>query len=315
MKQLFRRNLGLKLLSLVLALVIWASVVARSPGVRRFQVPIEFQEGPNQIVTSYEPSLLDVRLSGDATMLERISAQGIYAEVSVKQLQPGQHRLVTVVPGELRQIPRGVNNIEILNPQIRVDLDRRETKLVDVQLDRVGTPPKGYGISNVSVEPSEVEADGPARLLKTVETIRTEIVSLQGRRSSFTNLVKLVPPDRHVRLEPSSVRVRIGIVEARVTRTMEVSVVSSDGDWSFEPARVEVSFQATPSLLARAREQVVARAYTEDLPATGGEVPVVLSWGDLRNEEIGRIRNVEISPGRVTALPAGVDATPPGSEE
>jgi YbbR domain-containing protein len=310
LKELVRRNFGLKLLSLVLAVVIWATVVARSPGVRRFQVPIEFEEGPNRIVTSYEPSLLDVRLSGDATMRERISGEGIYAEVSVKQLQPGQHRLVTVVPTELRQIPRGVSNIEIINPQIRIDLDRREKKLVDVKLDRVGSPPEGFRIANVNVEPSEVEADGPARLLKTVESIRTEIVSVNARRSAFSSLVKLVPPDRHVRLEPSSVRVSVNIVETQVSRSIDVPVVSSEGEWTFEPARVEVSFEVPPSLLARVREQVVARAYTEDLPAAGAEVPVVLDWGELDNAQIARIRNLEISPGRVTAVPATDEEAP-----
>jgi hypothetical protein len=306
-KGFFRRNLSLKLLSLVLAVVIWAIVVARSPGVRRFQVPIEFEAGPSRIVVDYEPSLLDVRLSGDASMLERISGEGIYARVPVDQLPPGQH-LVTVVPDELQQIPRGISNIEILNPQIRVDVDRREKKLVDVELDRVGSPPEGYRVTSVALEPSEVESDGPAQLLETLETIRTEIVSFDARREPFSTLVKLVPPDRHVRLEPSSVRVSVTIVEAQVVRTLNVPVVSTTGGWTFEPATVEVSMEVPPSLLPKVRREVVARISTEDLPAEGAEVPVVLAWGGLRNEEIARIHEVEITPGRVRVLPAAEDA-------
>jgi YbbR domain-containing protein len=308
-KGFFQRNLSLKLLSLVLAVVIWAIVVARSPGVRRFQVPIEFEAGASRIVIDYEPSLLDVRLSGDATMLERISGEGIYARVPVDQLPPGSH-LVTVVPDELQQIPRGVSNIEIINPQVRVDVDRREKKLVDVKLDRVGSPPEGFRMTRVVLEPSEVEVDGPARLLESLETIRTEIVSLDARRSPFTRLVKLVPPDRHVRLEPSSVRVAVTVVETQVARILTVPVVSTTGGWSFEPPSVEVSMQVPPSVLPRVREQVVARASTEDLPERGDEVPVVLDWGELRNEEIARIRDVEITPGRVRAMPANGDEGP-----
>lgn len=302
MRRFFRQNLWLKLFSLILALVIWASVVARSPGVRRFQIPIEFDSGPDRVVMSYEPRLLDVRLSGDEAILERISGQGMYADVSVSQYSEGE-QLITVVPNEIRQVPRGVSHIEVVTPQILVDIDVRETRVVPVEFDGMGQPPEGFEVRGVSIEPPEVEIAGPARLLESLSKIHTEIVPLAGSRTSFSTLVKLAPPDRHVRIEPSSVRVSVRIVETAVERVLSVPVEPSSGQWVFEPPAVEVSLQAPPTIMNQLEQALMARADTGDLPTEGGDVPVVLDWGDLRNEDIGRVRNVEIAPGRVRALP------------
>lgn len=301
MRGFFRKNLGMKAFSLFLAFVLWSSIVSRAPEVRWFTIPIEIMTGDDQVVVSSEQRRAEISLRGDTTVLNRISQEQLRAVVPVDQNGPGRHTIV-VVPAEIQGVPRGVTEIEIHGSGFEITLDRKETKLLPVEIQFSGDVSPGYKVENVTIQPTLVEVTGPASSFGEVEAIPTEHIEIGDVTDSFTRPVKLVPPGKLLRAAPSSVRVDFEIVEIRVQQTINLAVIPSQDGWTTEPSEVQVTLEAPPSMGTRIREELSTRVLVESLPPGGGEAVVTIDFGAFDTEEMPRIRIVEISPPKVRAL-------------
>ncbi len=302
MKGFFRRNLGLKLLSLVLAFFLWASVVTRSPEVRWYEVPVRFETGPNLIVTNPAPTIVGVQLSGSATILDRVAPDEIYAEVDVSHLAPGTHR-VAVVPAEIKRVPRGVSDISVVHAPVSVTLDARRTTLVPVTLVVGGELPDGYEVVESEVKPSDVEVSGPEKEVLSVRSVPTEPFDLSKTTRNSERMLKLILPEANVRLAPATVRARVQIREVPTSLSMTLAVRPSEPGWRVEPEEVALTFMAPPSLLTRLSEQLQAAAPVDALGTKAGEVAVTLSWGNLDTDELALVSEVKIEPAQVKVRP------------
>ncbi|MDQ7006357.1 MAG: CdaR family protein [Acidobacteriota bacterium] len=302
MRGFFRRNMGLKLLSLLLAFILWASVVTRSPEVRWYEVPVRFKTGPDLIVTNPAPAMVGIQLSGSSTILDRVAPDEIYAEVDVSHLAPGSHR-VAVVPEEIRRVPRGVSDISVVHALISVTLDARRTTLVPVVLVLGGELPDGYEVVESEVKPSDVEVSGPEKEVLSVRNVPTEPFDLSALTRSSERMLKLVLPEANVRLAPATVRARVQIREVPTSFSLQLTVRPSEPGWRVEPEAVTLSFLAPPSLFTPLSEQLQATASVDALGSKAGEVAVTLSWGNLDTDELALVSDVKVEPARVKVRP------------
>jgi hypothetical protein len=96
MQDFFRRyvfhNLGLKLISLGLAVGVWLAV-ARDPVAEvAVDVAIEFHNLPqNMEISSENIPRAQIRLRGPERIVHRLNASDVYAEIDLVNLRPGEH--------------------------------------------------------------------------------------------------------------------------------------------------------------------------------------------------------------------------------
>lgn len=108
------RNLGLKALSLLLAILLWMTVAGEQTVERVLRVPLELQQFPAELeLVGDFPTAIDVRVRGSAGALSRVAAGDVVAVLDLNGAEAGP-RLFRLTPEEVRA-PFGIEVVQV-NP-------------------------------------------------------------------------------------------------------------------------------------------------------------------------------------------------------
>jgi YbbR domain-containing protein len=302
---LLQRNLGLKLIALLLAYLAWTVVVGRPELSTVSRIPVVVRPGPNTVVVAHEPKTLTVEFSGlDRAALRQEQLSAVRAELEIGDLSTGDHQL-PVAPDDLRPLPAGVraNPIESV---VSVTIEARAVREVAVSIGLAGNPPERYTVTAVTAVPDIVTASGAKSRVDTLDSVSTESVDLEGRTESFTRSVKLLlPAGGNVSYEPSTVDVTVEIDEVPVTEILQLEIGGVPQGWRISPSNVEVSISAPPALVEQALAAAVASLSLDKVPEGSAEAQVLVSFPELPEPDRSRVRVDSIAPRAVTIERAG----------
>jgi len=98
------RNIGLKLLALALAILLWLTVAGEHVVERSLRVPLEFRNVPDALeIVGNAPDTVDVRLRGSSALLSRVQPGEI---VAVLDLAARERARVCSTSGPTKCAPR-----------------------------------------------------------------------------------------------------------------------------------------------------------------------------------------------------------------
>jgi YbbR domain-containing protein len=202
-------NFGLKVLSLVVAVLLWMAVTRDPVAEIAVNVPVEFHNAPEHLEISSETiPQVQVRVRGPVREVRELSAADVHAVVDMANVLPGE-RTYDLAPKRIH-VPDGVQVVQTVPSQIRVSFDRRETRQVEVKPRVIGTFVTGYRIEQVTPTPQLVTIVGPAAHVKSVETAITDPVDASGVVGTATFVTHAYVSDPLVRLvDPSPIRVTV----------------------------------------------------------------------------------------------------------
>ena len=215
------RYLGLKLVALGLAILLWFAVAGEPFVERGLRAPLEFQNIPEGFALLGEvPSTVDVRLRGASALLGGLNSSDVVAVVDLGSAQSGR-RLVHLSPDEVR-VPFGVEVVQVSPSTIPLALDRSGRRFVQIVPVIEGNPAPGYVVGEVSSLPKSAEVVGPMSQLTELEEIITEPVLITDATETIEILVGVGVSDGALYLpEASPARVTVEIRPAdpqRVSR-------------------------------------------------------------------------------------------------
>src|SRR3954462_15100544 len=97
------RHFGLKIISVVVAVLAWMMVSAQNASVERgLRIPLELQNLPGNLEMVDPPQeAVDVRVRGDADTLGRLVPGDLVASVDLSSAQPGR-RLFHISPDRVK---------------------------------------------------------------------------------------------------------------------------------------------------------------------------------------------------------------------
>jgi YbbR domain-containing protein len=178
-------NLGLKLISLALAVGLWLAV-ARDPVAEvAVEVAIEFHNIPaNLEISSENIPRAQIRLRGPERVIRRLQPSDVYAEIELSGLRPGE-RTFDLTTQEIHE-PAELEVVQVVPSQLHLSFDSRLTRQVPVQPRVVGTFASGYGIERVVVDPATITISGPKKHVEAVESAITDPVDVSGAISRVT---------------------------------------------------------------------------------------------------------------------------------
>jgi YbbR domain-containing protein len=196
-------NLGLKLISLALAVGLWLAV-ARDPVAEvAVEVAIEFHNIPQNLeISSENIPRAQIRLRGPERIVRRLQPADVYAELDVTNLKPGE-RTFDLTAQQIHE-PSDLEVVQIVPSQLHLSFDTRLTRQVPVQPRVVGTFASGYGIDRVVVDPATITISGPKKHVEAVEAAITDPVDVSGaiNRVTFSRhayvsdpLIQVASPD------------------------------------------------------------------------------------------------------------------------
>jgi YbbR domain-containing protein len=222
-------HLGLKLLSLAIALLLWLTVAGEQTVERGLRVPLEIQNMPEKLqLVEDPPQLVDVRVRGAASTLGRLVPGDLVAIIDVRGARPGR-RLFHLTDDEVRG-PFGVEVEHVSPPTVALSFEIAGTAEIPVTPAITGEPAPGYVVGKVAVEPQTVIVAGPQTALGRLTSAITEPVSVAGATAAREEVVTLGVMEPSVRLQvPGSAHVTVQILPAPVDRVLHTVPVRLKG--------------------------------------------------------------------------------------
>src|ERR1039458_354064 len=148
-------NLGLKLISLALAVGLWLAV-ARDPVAEvGVDVAIEFHNIPQDLeISSQSIPRAQIRLRGPERVVRKVQPSDVYAEIDLSGVKPGE-RTFDLTAQQIHQ-PSELEVVQVVPTQFHLTFDTRLPRQVPVQPRVVGTFARGYGIEQIEVDPPTI---------------------------------------------------------------------------------------------------------------------------------------------------------------
>jgi YbbR domain-containing protein len=235
----FRHHLGLKVVSIALAALLWVAVAGEQTVERSLRIPLEFTNLPAQLeVVGDSPTVVDVRVRGSSGALNRIAAGELVAVLDLRSARTGQ-RLFHLDGDDVRT-PFGVGVVQVNPSTVSMTFEPSGSKVVPVVPSVEGEPADGFVVGTVTAEPSTVEVLGPVSVLSKLTQAITEPVTVTDASAPVTETVNIGVADAAVRLrQPQTARVAVTVAPAPV----EWSV----SDIAVKPRNVHGRVQVTPT--------------------------------------------------------------------
>jgi YbbR domain-containing protein len=295
------RQLGLKVLALALASLLWLTVAGEHVVERSLRVPLEFRNIPEALeIVGNTPDSIDVRLRGSSAMLSRVQAGEIVAVLDLSSARSGS-RLFHIRNDEVRA-PFGVEVAQVVPATLALELEKSARRMVPVVPAIEGDPAPGFVVGKWVADPATVEIVGPDSHVRQVAEATTEPVSVKDAKTRVRDGVTIGVVDSSVRLtQARSANVTVEIWPAPVEKRMP------DVPVRWRNLGTGLRAQVAPQLV-----HVTVRGSTEPLAALRGDS--VQAFVDLAGLGSGRYNlRVQVDPadtfGVVAIDPAVVSVT------
>jgi len=224
-------NLGIKLVALLLALLIYLNVYTDRPATLIVSFPIQIGELADTLsLYGPVPSAVQAELRGTGKQLIRIRLTEPPVKISLAGVGTG--RFERALTSADLPLPSDVEiTVErVVSPRtVELQVDRKRSRRLPVSARVEGLPAGGVvWTGSLLVEPSTVEVTGPERAIMALDSVRLDAVRLSGKRDTVQVAVGAdALPDWCV-MEPEQVTVTVPL-EPEATRRMTVKIEDPRG--------------------------------------------------------------------------------------
>ncbi|MBZ5656743.1 MAG: hypothetical protein LAO56_15865 [Acidobacteriia bacterium] len=205
----FVQNIGLKLVSLLLAVGLWFVVAHDRIAEVEMRVPLEFHSLPENLeIDSASFTQAQIRVRGPERVIHRLEASDVRAEINLTNVRPGE-RTFDLTARQVH-VPQGLEVVQIIPSQFQLSFDTRTTRTVAVRARVIGTFAGGMRVSQVIADPSSIMISGPRRRVEAVESATTDPVDVSGTMTRAAFLTQAYVPDPLVQVvHPTPIRVTV----------------------------------------------------------------------------------------------------------
>jgi YbbR domain-containing protein len=209
------RNLGLKLLSICIAVLLWLVVGGEGVVERVLRAPVEYQNLPPGLeLVGNLPETVEVRVRGSSGPLSRMVIGDMSIVLDLRNVEAGR-RVFNLLPTQVRA-PFGVNPVQVSPASVTVEFEAAGLRSIPVHPELSGQPAPGYEVGSISVEPKTVEVAGPIGALQELTAATTEPVSIASASKTVKQTVPIGLPSANARLHsPQSAVVTVTIQPIR----------------------------------------------------------------------------------------------------
>ncbi len=217
----FSRNLGIKLLALLLALVVYVHVYTEQEREWELSVPLRTVGLSHDLVLENTlPPSVEIAVRGKGKQLLLLRYRDPRALVDLSEVHPGTIQRMLSPADVALPVGSEVNVTGVLSPRmISLTVDTLVTRTAEVRVAVLGDLPDGYVLAGpLRPVPAQARITGPHKVVRDLEMLATEPLHLDEVHGSsgFELAVRAELPQ--VTIEPSSVRVDVELMKT-VRRT------------------------------------------------------------------------------------------------
>jgi YbbR domain-containing protein len=242
-----RRDLGYKLLSLLLAVILYGvAFLQNNPRMsQEILIQPEIEKLPENMAIKKKPEALSVTVTGNIQAIQAFRQQAIKASLDLSHGEEGVNRISV-------RYQNDPSLIEVNGPGgTEVALEKKTWRSFTIQPQYNDSPPLGYAFKEAVVRPRQARVRGMESEIKKVDSV----VAMIENNGPFAGLVELVAFNRNreavdtVEIEPAQVMVTLEVKTAPVSKMLVLSPVwigrpaagYAITNYSFEPLSVTVA--------------------------------------------------------------------------
>lgn len=211
------KNLGLKLVSLVLACILWWYVsLPRREEVRERVVTASLSlvgVRPNLVITTPDiRSSVSVRVRGRKSDLRMLVSQNLEASADLKSItRPGEVEIT--IRAQHINVPEDIEVVSIEPNKVRFRVEQLRQRAVPIRPYLEGTVPSGYLVGQATADPALALCSGPASQIMKLAEVTTERIIMTGRTGTFVQSVAVISESPLVRvISPLTTQVTVPVL-------------------------------------------------------------------------------------------------------
>ena len=178
MKKLFTENIGLKLGSVVIAIILWILVVYTydPAATTNFKIGVDIINGESiassgKVYEVIEGDTITIRVKANASLIKNLKATDFKATADVSKLSPTYHANIDVVCTKS-------DNVEITiignAKMLAVKLEDLVTKQFPVTIEKSGEPETGYYVGETIASPNLISVSGGKKSVEKISVVRVK---------------------------------------------------------------------------------------------------------------------------------------------
>lgn len=208
-RKLLFDNWGIKLLSLGLALTLWFYVTSKGKTELTLAVPIELRNIPRGMaVVGDVAGSLEVRVQGQERVLRDITTGKKVVGVADLSMTSVGENTVRISPDDIKR-PSGVSVTYMSLSEMKVQLEPLMRRTFRLRPVLHGSPAAGYRLAKLSVSPPRISVEGPASVIKPLESLQTMPIDIQGTKESVTVEPRIDYGGKSLKILDKDIAVRI----------------------------------------------------------------------------------------------------------
>lgn len=257
-------DIGLKVVSIVFAVLIWLYVTAQIGERQTFRVPLEFANMPESLTVVHDVPK-DVAITMRSTRSELLKLRllsNVKATVDLGGARRG--RVIVPLSVDILSLPAGFKREDatIVGPKsLSLDFERIvRVSLPVIPVLRGGVAKDMILVGRPAVTPDRVLVSGPASAMEGVTVVETGPINLGNKRGKFSNEV-LLHPGPGCDVVPAKVLVEFEVSKRAVRTISGIPPTLLQGEEGFE---VEYS-PKTAALTVEGPEELVNALVPDDV--------------------------------------------------
>lgn len=192
-KRIYLNNLGIKVCSVLLAIIIWMIIInIEDPyKVRTFSVDVETinesaLQSVNKVYEVIDGKTATVKVRGKKSVVDKLEATDIKATADLSNLSAVN--AVTIKPSLIVNVSSEVT-LEC-DQVLKVSLEERASKQVKITVITEGNPQRGYSIGECIAKPNMIEVSGGESVVNQIDSVNVYL-NVNNVSDDFSK--KLVP--------------------------------------------------------------------------------------------------------------------------
>lgn len=285
------KDLVPKLLSILLALIIWIYVNNKKIGQLEFKIRIDFKNFSNEyIITEQEQKYVTVVIEGNKEEIKNINHGSVKAYIDLTEPILNQPFKYTVRLSR-KEIPDHIE-VYLKEKSVFLRVEKKIKKEVSIVPNFGGSISTGYFIGNISIDPPNVVISGPESLISKIENINTELISVEGKEDDAEGVIDLLNPKVGlISISKDEVKYNVPIYEAKnVSRTelpIQVRNLPDGYQAEIKPETVSVYVKLKDSINETKIDTIKAYVeYKKDLNNADKTSKIMIDKSALRDASI-----------------------------
>lgn len=237
----------LKIFSFLIAIVLWFHSATEKKYFAQREVVLEYEEMPPDITfREVPPKRIKVYFEAKGKELLRLYFLKPKVYINLKDAKEGKN-MFKIKENDIK-IGREINvdKIVLAEKFINLNLEKKENKKVNVKIEYTGKPREGYEILKVVPEEKDIMISGPKSIVEKINEVKCKELDVSGKKFSFYDYLKVLPPSTLVNVSPSSLRVYVEIEEKKFKEIEKeiVVIISEEYDAEVEPRKIKLKLSS-----------------------------------------------------------------------